>query len=133
MDNLIKEQRSLNMSRIKSSNTKLEQKFFKLLNERHIDYIDHPNLFGKPDCQINNVLIFIDSDFWHGWNFKRWKERLPKEYWRLKIARNINRDHHKFRKLKDEGYVVIRIWEHNLKKEDKMNKLLHNITQNNKG
>lgn len=115
MDNLTKEQRRFSMSNIKSANTKLEQNFFRILEEKNISHIKHPALFGKPDCRIGNLLIFVDSDFWHGWRFKRWKNRLPQKYWVAKIERNIKRDKQKFRILRKQGFRLIRIWEHQLK------------------
>ena len=73
-------------------------------------------LFGKSDCQIgDNTLVFVDSDFWHGWQFSRWKDRMPKKYWIYKIERNIARDKSKFRLLRKQGYKVLRVWEHELK------------------
>jgi DNA mismatch endonuclease, patch repair protein len=121
MDNLTKEQRHLNMSRIRSTGTKLELKFFHLLDEERIEHIKYPKLYGKPDCQIGEkLLIFIDSDFWHGWHFQQWKSRMPKVYWVEKIERNIKRDRKKFRALRKQGYTVLRIWEHNLKLQEKV-------------
>ena len=121
MDNLTKAQRHLNMSRIKSFGTKLELKFFQLLNRNNISYIKFPKLYGKPDCQIGeNLLVFVDSDFWHGWHFKKWKDRLPPDYWVEKIERNRKRDKKKFRFLRNHGYKVLRIWEHHLKNQEKV-------------
>lgn len=121
MDNLTKEQRSYNMSRIRSTDTKIEQAFFKLLDDNKISYVRHPKIFGKPDCQIKEkILIFVESDFWHGWRFKQWRDRLPQEYWVNKIERNIKRDKNKFRKLRKEGFIVVRIWGHQLKNKDKV-------------
>lgn len=130
MDNLTKDQRKLNMFRIRSSNTKLEKDFLSILNENKILYTDHPKLYGKPDCQIEDkILIFVDSDFWHGWHFSQWKKRMPKKYWVQKIERNIIRDRRKFQKLKRSGFIVIRIWEHELKNKkkvvDKLKKLFN--------
>jgi len=116
MDNLTKEQRSLNMSRIRSTGTQLEKKFFDLLTSEGISFNKYPKIYGKPDCQIGeNLLVFVDSDFWHGWNFSRWKDRMPKKYWVGKIENNIRRDRNKIRNLRRRGYVVLRVWEHQLK------------------
>src|SRR4051794_36557299 len=105
MDNLTKEQRHLNMSRIRSTGTKLELKFFQLLDQQHIEYVKYPKLYGRTDCQIGEKqLIFIDSDFWHGWHFQQWKLRLPHKYWVEKIERNIKRDRKKFRLLRMQGF-----------------------------
>ncbi len=117
MDNLTPEQRSYNMSRVRSSNTSLELRFFKLLKENRIKHTKHPKgIYGKPDCLIGKkTLIFIDSDFWHGWHYPLWESRLPKKCWRDKITGNIARDKKKFRILKKQGYKVVRIWGHSLK------------------
>ncbi len=125
MDNLTKQQRSYNMSRIRSNNTQLELKCFQLLDTNKISYIKYPKVYGKPDCQIKNLLIFIDSDFWHGWKFEQWKDRLPKEYWVEKISGNIKRDNKKFRMLRIQGYKVLRIWGHSLKDADKIMKKIY--------
>lgn len=109
------------MSRIRSSGTKLELKFFKILDKNNVIYITFPKLYGKPDCQIGDkILVFVDSDFWHGWHFSQWKNRLPQTYWVEKIERNIKRDRKKFRFLRKQGYTVLRIWEHSLKNRDRL-------------
>lgn len=111
------EQRSYNMSQIRSKGTKLELTFFNLLDTNGIIFTPHPKLFGKPDCLIEpGIVVFVDSDFWHGWHFPKWKDRLPQEYWVEKIERNIRRDYQKFRSLRSQGYKVVRIWEHTIKK-----------------
>jgi DNA mismatch endonuclease (patch repair protein) len=116
-DNHTPEQRSYNMSRIRSTNTQLELMFFKLLEDGGIKYDAHPKMFGKPDCMVRpNILIFVDSDFWHGWHFYQWRDRLPQEYWVEKIERNMKRDSRKFKILRNQGYTVLRIWEHSLKR-----------------
>jgi DNA mismatch endonuclease (patch repair protein) len=134
-DRHTKEQRSYNMSRIRSTNTMLELMFFTLLDEANIKYEKHPKLYGKPDCLIHtDILIFVDSDFWHGWHFNQWRERMPQVYWIDKIERNMQRDKKKFRKLRKEGYIVLRVWEHSLKKNpakviEKINLLLSSDRQ----
>lgn len=131
MDNLTVVQRHKNMSNIRSTNTKLELFFFAILEKEKIVFYKYPKLYGKPDCQIGEkLLIFIDSDFWHGWHFQKWKERMPKNYWIEKIKKNMERDQKKFRKLKNMGYTVFRIWEHQIKKDPKkvIEKIINYIT-----
>jgi len=109
------------MSRIRSKGTAIELLFFGLLDEAKVPFIAHPKIYGKPDCLIEpNILIFIDGDFWHGWHFYKWKNNLSQEYWRPKIERNMKRDISTARKLRREGYKVIRIWEHTVKKNPGM-------------
>lgn len=59
--------------------------------------------------------IFIDGDFWHGYSFAELKKRLPKKYWFKKIENNINRDNNNLQ-LRENGWEVLRIWEHNINK-----------------
>ena len=117
MDRYSKETRSYTMSRIKSKNTGLERVFFDLLEAQDIAYSPHPDLYGRPDCLIEpRLIIFVDSDFWHGWQLERWKHKLSTDYWLPKIKGNVNRDKKKFRRLRNDGYIVVRVWEHTLRK-----------------
>ena len=72
---------------------------------------------GKPDIALprKKIAVFIDGDFWHGYNFKAQKERLPKKYWVDKIETNIKRDKRVRSKLKRDGWIVLRVWEHQIK------------------
>lgn len=60
------------------------------------------------------VVVFIDGDFWHGWRYPTWKKRLGL-FWQQKIERNRLRDAKNFRKLRNAGWHVLRIWEHEVK------------------
>jgi len=114
--------RSKIMSKIKGKDTKPEIQFRKKLWEKGIRYrINNKKLLGKPDIIIKKykIVIFIDGIFWHGY---KWEERKPKiksnrEYWIPKIERNIQRDKENNKKLSDEGWQVIRFWEHEIKKD----------------
>jgi len=117
MDNLTKEQRHRNMSNIRSRDTNIEKCIFTLLNARRVKYKKHYNIYGKPDIVFPHykTAVFLDSDFWHGWRFPQWKNRLPKVYWRKKIENNIRRDKNNFSKLRSRGWKVIRLWGHQIK------------------
>lgn len=122
-DVFTKKKRSEIMSRIRSKDTKLETDFFKLVKQtlypKGLRYRKHyKKLAGKPDIVFvkRKIAIFIDGDFWHGYNFGKTKNRLPKKYWRGKIENNIKRDKKISKILKKAGWVVIRIWEHEIKK-----------------
>ena len=62
------------------------------------------------------TVIFIDSCFWHKCpaHYKEPKTNL--DYWVPKIERNVNRAKEVNRILKINGWKVMRIWEHSLKK-----------------
>lgn len=120
-DKLDLEARSLLMSKIKSKNTKFESDFIELLNQSlNIRFRTHAkDLKGTPDIVFDEqkVCVFLDSDFWHGWQFPRWQKTLKNEFWVNKIENNRKRDKITTNKLRYSGWKVIRIWEHNIKKD----------------
>jgi DNA mismatch endonuclease (patch repair protein) len=119
MDKVSPKKRSEVMSSVKSKGTKLERFFAEKLKERGLDYCRRnvKELAGKPDFVFEDakIAIFIDSCFWHGC---RQHLRMPasnRDYWIAKIARNRKKDRQVARLLKDDGWLVLRIWEHSLK------------------
>ena len=110
------------MSKIKSLNTEPEIKLRKTLWGIGLRY--HKNvksLPGKPDLVINKfrLIIFIDGDFWHGynWNLKKLKIKSNRAYWIPKIERNIQRDKEQTKQLEMMGFKVLRFWEHEISKD----------------
>ena len=73
MDVLTKEQRSFNISRIRSKNTKPELFIFQELEKLNISFEKHYSIYGKPDVVFPecNVAVFIDGEFWHGKYFRK--------------------------------------------------------------
>jgi DNA mismatch endonuclease (patch repair protein) len=73
-------------------------------------------LAGKPDIVFtrSRIVVFVDGDFWHGWKFEEWAHKLA-PYWRAKIERNQARDQQTEADLRDQGWKVLRIWEHQVK------------------
>jgi DNA mismatch endonuclease (patch repair protein) len=118
-DRLSKKRRSSLMARIRSKGTRFEEGFFELLRTAKIGrFTKNCNLIlGKPDIVFYKyrVCVFLDSDFWHGWQYPRWKHLLKDDFWRSKIEGNRLRDKIVTRTLRREGWVVIRIWEHSIK------------------
>lgn len=118
-DILTRQKRSILMSRIRSSGSKMETMFVANLRSRckHRFKVNDHTVFGKPDIVFHNskVCVFLDSDFWHGWQYSRWKHLLKTDFWRTKIQRNRERDRKVTRKLRHHGWKVLRIWEHNLR------------------
>ena len=111
-----KEQRSYNMSMVKASKTKPELKLRKFLKILGFTY-QPKNIYGKPDFadRKEKIAIFIDGCFWHKCPkcFKLPKSNV--KFWREKINKNVERDKKVTRKLKKDGWKVLRIWEHNIK------------------
>src|SRR5690349_4695064 len=101
-DNKTKAQRSYNMSRIRGMNTSPERAVRRVAYSRGLRYRTHiMSLPGRPDMVFVSarVAIFIDGDFWHGWQYPRWRRRLG-TYWQKKIERNRRRDVLNFAKLR---------------------------------
>lgn len=115
-DPLNKTQRSYCMSRIRSKNTSIEVILFKAVKRVCPGFRRHvAALPGRPDIvfKLERLAVFIDGDFWHGWQFSRWAARLQ-ERWRQKIQGNRARDRSNFSKLRRRGWRVVRIWEHQI-------------------
>ena len=116
-DKFNKKIRSRIMSKIRSKDTKIEILLRRELWKQNMrGYRIHSSLLGKPDIAYTKkkLILFIDGDFWHGYNWLVLKKIPPKGYWRKKIKKNIIRDHKNTLALKKEGWKVIRIWEHEI-------------------
>lgn len=130
VDNLTKEQRSKCMSRIRSKWTVQEVKIHNYLKGNKIKHKMHPRLTGRPDILLTdtNVVVFLHGCFWHKCP-KCYKEpKSRKDYWLPKIDNNLKRDKKYARILKLEGYKVLKLWEHEVKKD--FNKALKRIIFN---
>ncbi len=120
MDTVSKEQRSLNMSHIKSKNTKIEIKVRKYLFSKGFRYrVNVKDLPGKPDIVLKKykTVIFVNGCFWR--RHKNCKlATTPKtntEYWVNKFNHNIENDQKNYEKLNVLGWHVIILWECELK------------------
>ena len=76
----------------------------------------HPKMLGNPDFVFpkKKLVIFIDGDFWHGYNWKKLHKVPPRRYWQAKISRTIARDKDYTKQLKRAGWKVLRFWEHEI-------------------
>ena len=114
------EQRSFNMSRIRSSNTKPEMLVRKFLHANGYRYKLHDKtLPGKPDIVLPkyHTVIFVHGCFWHGHSNCKYFV-VPKtrtQWWTDKINRNKTNDEKAIKALKKDGWKVIEIWECRLK------------------
>jgi len=70
---------------------------------------------GTPDLVFARprVAVFVDGDFWHGWRFPAWRHKLT-PYWARKIERNRLRDRRNFARLRRRGWLVLRVWGHDV-------------------
>ena len=110
------EKRSWVMSRIRSKDTGIERRMCSLFRKNGLHYRRHPKVFGSPDFIVEkSVLVFCDGDFWHGYQYAKKKKPL-KKFWRDKIERNMERDRKVTRRLRTDGWTVVRLWEHDIDK-----------------
>lgn len=119
-DVLTPEQRKLVMSRIRGKDTGPELKIRKLLFAKGIrGYRVHYDLPGKPDIVFTRqkVVIFIDGCFWHKCPVCFREPETRKDFWMNKINSNVGRDMKNNQILKEMGWKVIRIWEHEVRKD----------------
>jgi DNA mismatch endonuclease, patch repair protein len=113
-------QRTFNMSRIRGKNTGPEVKIRKMLFAHGIrGYRIHYDLPGKPDIVFirKKVVVFIDGCFWHKCPDCFHEPETRKDFWMKKIGSNVARDERNDRQLTKDGWHVLHIWEHEVRKE----------------
>ena len=119
-DTLSSKKRSDLMSKVRSKDTKFEKNFVVALQKsiRKKFKTNVASIKGKPDIVFpkEKVCVFLDSDFWHGWYYSRWRHLLKNDFWREKIENNRKRDKKTTIYLRRNGWIVLRFWEHALKK-----------------
>lgn len=101
------------MKKIHSKDTKPELILRKALWHEGIRYRkNYKKLPGSPDIVIltPHIAIFVDGEFWHGYNLETQKKRLHhnKEKWIRKITQNMKRDQRNNNDLKNMGWTVLR-------------------------
>jgi len=117
-DKFSKKKRSEIMSKVKGKDTKLEIEFRKELWKVGLRYRKNvTKMLGKPDLYFpgKKIVVFLDSCFWHGC---REHCRMPNsniKYWEKKIERNKKRDKEVTKYYENNGFKIIRIWEHEIK------------------
>lgn len=126
------EKRSWVMSRIRGTNTKIDLKMKKMLSDSSYKWEMYPKMYGNPDFvhKRKKIVIYCDGDFWHGYRYNE-KKKPAKKFWRDKIENNMIRDRRYTRKLRREGWSVLRIWEHDIEKNPKkcMRKIKRKFSQ----
>lgn len=111
------------MAAIRGSDTRPERLLRRELTRLKLRYRLHPSdVFGRPDIVFKGpkVAVFCDGDFWHG---RGWSNRpghpefkTHRKFWIRKIERNIARDLKVTRLLTQEGWIVLRFWETDLRR-----------------
>ncbi len=125
----------MNMSRIRSTNSKPEEIVRKYLFSKGFRYRKNvKKLPGCPDIVLPKykTVIFVNGCFWHKHDCPRfvWPSS-NQDYWIPKIQRNIERDRLNAAELQKKGWHIITVWECELKKKNRelrLERLLSEIT-----
>ena len=125
----VSEQRSRNMSAIKSKNTKPEITVRKLLHSMGYRFRLHKkDLPGSPDIVLPKykTVIFVHGCFWHRHENCKYASipKTRKEFWESKFKANVKRDLEIQEKIKNIGWQSVVIWECEIKNEKIKDKLL---------
>ena len=117
-----KDQIKKNMQAVKAKGSKIERMLAKELWKRGYRYRKNCiKIFGKPDIVFKSlkIAIFCDSDFWHGkdWQIKKHEIKSNRDFWYKKIEKNIERDKMVTNELTKQGWIVLRFWGNDIKKE----------------
>lgn len=69
---------------------------------------------GRPDIVLTRarVAVFVDGCFWHACPSHGVVPKHNREWWTAKLARNVERDREKDDALRDLGWIVVHVWEH---------------------
>lgn len=111
--------RSAIMSSIHSDGTKIEVALRKALWHNGIHYRKNYKVLDcHPDIVLTKyrIAIFCDGDFWHGKVAQKRQVKCNTKYWHEKICRNVERDLENTIELRDNGWIVLRFWETDIKK-----------------
>jgi DNA mismatch endonuclease (patch repair protein) len=107
------------MSRIRSKWTAQERKIHNYLKGHKIKHIMHPKLEGNPDILLTKTktVVFLHGCFWHKCPRCFVEPKTKRSYWLPKIEKNVARDEKNTKILKSQGFKVVKIWEHEIKRD----------------
>ena len=109
------------MQAIRNKATKAELLLSKKLWSLGYRYRKNDNtVVGKPDLTLKRykIAVFVDSEYFHGRNWETTKNRIKtnREFWWKKIEGNIERDSFVTNELLSGGWIVLRFWDTEIKK-----------------
>ena len=116
------EQISFNMRRVKNKDSAIELALRKELWNRGLRYRKNvKSVYGKPDIAFigKRIAVFCDSEFWHGyaWEIAQDEFQSRRDFWIPKIERNMQRDQEVNEKLRGDGWIVLRFWGKQIKRD----------------
>lgn len=106
---------SAQMKRMPRASSGPELAIRKELHRRGLRFrVNYSKLPGRPDIAFTRarVAVFVDGCFWHSCPEHGILPKNNREWWRAKLARNVERDTEKDVLLRELGWVVLHFWEH---------------------
>ena len=118
------EQIHKNMQNVRNKDSVIEIKLRSLLWKKGYRYRKNVNsIYGHPDIAFigKKIAIFCDSEFWHGYDWENRKKdfKSHQDFWIPKIEKNIARDKEVNDALAADGWIVLRFWGQQIKKDVK--------------
>jgi DNA mismatch endonuclease (patch repair protein) len=106
------------MKRIRQKDTSAEFALRRELYARGLRYRINVRVLTKPrriaDVVFRRlrVAVFVDGCFWHGCPRHATWPKANAEFWRAKILANQERDRDTDKRLRADGWKVVRVWSH---------------------
>lgn len=111
--------RSRNMQAIRRTNTKPEVRLRSALHRDGYRFRKDLSIYTaarrvRPDIVFTakKIAVFVDGCFWHCCPEHGRQPAVNSGYWSPKLQRNVERDRLADAALRDDGWAVVRIWEH---------------------
>ena len=114
--------KSEQMARVRSRDTAAEITLRRALWARGLRFRLRPRLPGTPDIAFpsSRVAILVDGCFWHGCAEHYTAPATNAVFWKEKLVRNRSRDARVDDALRREGWLPVRVWEHELRDLDRV-------------
>lgn len=136
-DSLSSERRSWNMSRIRGRDTRPELHLRSMLHRSGFRFRLHArNLPGRPDIVLPKyrTVIFVHGCFWHRHTgcSNTTMPSTRREFWQEKFDGNVRRDARNGVALVVTGWMVLTVWECELKSDSQevISRLFHDLRKN---
>ena len=106
------------MSRVRNRDTAAEMALRRELHRRGLRYRVNLRIPGlgrtRPDIAFirRKVAVFVDGCFWHRCPEHATFPKVNAVWWQEKLEANVRRDRETDEMLRDAGWIVVRIWEH---------------------
>lgn len=107
--------RSELMSRVSGKDSSAERALRSALHARGLRFRKHRRIEGvAADVVFSGprVAVFVDGCFWHCCPKHATFPKTNQSYWLPKLAENKKRDRRQTARLRNAGWTVIRVWEH---------------------